>query len=268
MRDGIFALAQPTESLTTTYTLCYLLADTDRGVHVIDPGVASDANWARLEEALATIGGEVVSVTVTHMHHDHLGMASRVRRATGAPVALHRADQAAVSLDPDPFHADVLLEHGMVLDIPGRQVRVIHTPGHTSGSICLHHPENRVVFTGDHLLPNQFAGIGLGARSASNPIEDYLASLEKIAALGEVEALPGHEYRFTGVRERCEQTAAHHRSRTAEVAAILARHPQASVAEVAAEITWSAGWANLEGPSRASAIAQTGMHMQLVQQAR
>lgn len=262
VREGVYALPQPYDGLTTTYTLSYLITDSIGGLHVIDPGPESDANWARFTAAVRAMGREVTSVTVTHSHDDHLGMAWRVRYATGAPIAIHKADSGELPHSGGQ-EADVFLEDGSLLSVPGREIRVVHTPGHTPGSICLYESRERLLFTGDHVLPHQFPGVGLGSRSERNPMADYLESLERVAKLEAEEALPGHEYRFRGVTERCAETSAHHRSRTAEVTAIVADAPDARPEEVATRLTWSRGWENLEGRARDSAVAQTRMHMLL-----
>lgn len=315
VRDGIWALGVDLPNEHVPYTLSYLIRDSGRGIHLIDPGMDSEANWQSLLAALTEIGhapDDVGSVTVTHLHHDHLGMADRVRHASGAPVGLHRLDQAALdavsranaAADPgagvgaDPgtgagsrslpldqwqvpdarrpelaaltgsswpaFTADRQLEHGDILDIPGRSIRVVWTPGHTNGHICLVDDAERLVFTGDHVLPTMFPGVGLGGPTDSNPLADYLDSLDALGGVAEYEALSGHGYRFTGLGERVAEIRRHHRRRTDEVASALATLPEPSVWDIAASLTWSAGWDNLSGFMLRSALAQTAMHADLV----
>ena len=294
LREGIWAIAQPFASRAEIYTLDYIIED-DRGdLHLIDPGANLDENFVALHEQLRSIGHDiedVATITLTHLHHDHLGLAERVRRASGARIALHREEQAALDGDLAPFWAnrehfaawglppeavaelgtmldqrelqsrvtaDVLLEHDELLAVPGRELRVIHTPGHTVGHICI--ASGELLFTGDHVLPNQFPGIGLGGDRGTNPLEDMIASLEAIAPLDRLEVCPGHGWRFRGLAERCDQTLAHHNRRTAEVAAVLEREPEASVWEIASQLTWTAGWDQLKSFYLGSALGQTHMH--------
>ena len=112
------------------------------------------------------------SLVVTHLHPDHLGLAERLRQRDGTPVIFHRAEQqaqevlAARASDPGPVQADIdawgvpegsraeiarfaqasarpvfiadeLVEDGDMLPVPGRTLRVVHTPGHTPGHRCL-----------------------------------------------------------------------------------------------------------------------------------
>lgn len=302
IRDGLFCYGVPFPGVLPHYTLSYLILDRAGRVHIVDPGWDSDDNWRALCAALGNLDRgieDLATVTVTHLHPDHLAMADRVRVETGATISLHRAEQDAVRelatpvpdvnaadalararfaewgvpgdrhpelLDAvhrrgswEAITADRLLDDGDVLDIPGVELRVLHTPGHTTGHVAILDASRKLVFTGDLLLPNQFPGIGLGGTPEGNPIDDYLGSLSLLAGLDDFEALPGHGYRFTGIAQRCAETAAHHEARTREVSA--ARGDEATVWSVASRLTWTAGWGNLGGFALLSALSQTALHI-------
>lgn len=291
--ENTWAVAIPLPVAAPPYTLTYVLADAAGDLHLVDPGWDAPGNLELLDAALGGIGGSldrVASVTVSHMHADHLGLADRIRAASGARVAMHSAEQRAIDAGADEapdlvewgvpaelheqfaalvgrarprLSADLLLEHGELLDVPGREVSVIHTPGHTVGHLCLWEPEGQLLFTGDLLLPTIFPGIGLGGGSA-DPIADYLASLDEIEKLGDPEVCPGHGYGFHGLGERCAVTRAHQLGRTHEVGQIVAEHPRATVWEVASRVRWTGGWQNLRGLHRASALSQTAMRMRYI----
>jgi glyoxylase-like metal-dependent hydrolase (beta-lactamase superfamily II) len=150
---------------------------------------------------------------------------------------------------------DGLLADGDLLDIPGRRIRVLWTPGHTPGSVCLHDEGAGLVFTGDHVLPTVNSGLGLGGPTPTNPIADYLAALDRVAAIDGL-ALPGHEHPFAGLADRCAILAEHHLRRSREVAA----HPGGTVWEVAKDLTWTGGWESLHGFTLLSALSQTALH--------
>jgi glyoxylase-like metal-dependent hydrolase (beta-lactamase superfamily II) len=307
IRDGIWAVPLPLPVNGLPWVFSYFLADTNGGIHLIDAGWNSEESWSAFEAALAQLGktaADIRSLTVTHFHPDHLGMAERIRRASGARVgllareqgtlhALKEPEQFAAEHDRDmlewgvprqlwsqlhapsavgvrfpSFDADLELADNDLLDIPGRRVRVLATPGHTAGSISLHDAEAGILYSGDHLLPNQFPGIGLGGQSGSNPIADYFAALDRVSALGDIEVDPGHGYRFTGLVERCDVTRRHHLARSEEIAAILARGGSPSVWEVAAQVSWTSGWENLRPSERLSAISQTSLHIRYLADAR
>lgn len=276
------------------YSLCYLVTDARAGVHVIDPGSPGDATVALIADALQSAGRgfeDVASILITHGHADHAGAAPALRAATGAPVLMHererQRDQLAPApgtgasseawleewgvpvdrredLAPDVVRAastvapDAVFRDGDTLDIPGRTVRVLWTPGHTVGHACFDDETHGLLYTGDHVLPTINSGLGLGGPSA-DPLGDYLRSLRRIAALPRL-AMPGHELPFSGLADRCAALADHQLRRTRQVQDALAREPGASVWEVAQQLTWTAGWSGLSGFTLRSALAQTAMH--------
>ncbi|MFF1877753.1 MBL fold metallo-hydrolase [Leifsonia sp. NPDC058230] len=261
LSPGIRVVPMPMRGDGLPYSLSYLIDDDRGGVHIVDPGSSTDENWATLASALRAMGRgteSVAQVIVTHLHADHLGLAERVRAASGAAVVLHERERDA------PIVPDVLVADGDILDIPGRAVQVVHTPGHTPGSICLAVHDARLLFTGDHVLPTVNPGLGLGGPTETNPIADYLASLERIAAFDDYEVGPGHEYVFRGLAARCSALREHHLKRSREVAAALAADPGMSVPSIASRLTWTDGWENLDGFRLDSALAQTAMHRAFV----
>ena len=299
VRDDVWALAQRMPGGYLPYSLLYLLRDADHGFHVIDPGWNSPENWAGVIDFLSTLyasPGDVCSITSTHLHPDHIGLAVRLREASGAPLQVHEAEAAAIGSPFDaargeesgalqletwgvpidrrdeilritaqarrfvPPTADRTVVDGERLDIPGFDLHAILTPGHTSGHLCLRDDERSLLFTGDHLLPMIYPGLGLGAPTDTNPLADYLASLERVSRYSGHEVLPGHGYRFSGVAERAAETAGHHLRRSREVAAVLADAPDSSTWQIASRLTWSAGWPKLVDFLLYSALAQTEMH--------
>lgn len=301
MREGVWSIPVPMPVAHHPYSFCYLIADDGGALHAVDPGWMSTDNVNRLATAIEGIGkslDDVASVIATHAHPDHLGMGQWLREVSGARTLLHVAerpaqgglgrspgggaaieqlDEWAVPADrrpelqalryspPPVSRADAALVDGALLPVRGRALRVIHSPGHTPGHVCIHDPEGGVLFSGDHILPVIHPGLGLGGPTESNPIVGYVESLDRIRGLGEVEVAPGHEYRFEGLDERCRSLAEHHLRRAREVRAKLASDPGASLWEVAAALTWTAGWAQLRDFYLMSALAQTAMHVDFVQ---
>jgi glyoxylase-like metal-dependent hydrolase (beta-lactamase superfamily II) len=307
VRDDVWALGLAMDGDHIPFSLLYLLRDSDGGLHVVDPGTDSDANLASVLAAVAALGGvpsDVRSITATHLHPDHLGLADRLRDATGAPVQTSRAEASALGrlaesrLTADDVAAqaarwgvptdrvpelieaarrlpdypapriDRPLDDGEVLPIPGFELTAILTPGHTTGHVCLRDDSRGILFSGDHILPTMFAGLGLGGPSATNALADYVASCERVAGLGPAgsgdEVLPGHGYRFTGLEGRARASAAHHLTRTGQVEAVLAHDPDASIWAIASRLTWTAGFDNLAGFFLWSALSQTAMHRDYV----
>ncbi len=107
----------------------------------------------------------------------------------------------------------VRLKSGDAIRLAGRDMFAVHTPGHTLDHLCLHDPEGGFVFTGDHLLPHITPYIS-GLAGGSNPLLDYFASLERTAALADVnQALPAHGVVIDEVKQRCEEIIEHHHER-------------------------------------------------------
>jgi glyoxylase-like metal-dependent hydrolase (beta-lactamase superfamily II) len=300
VRDGLNSVVLPFHSHYPGATLTYVIEAGDGSLCVVDPAQHTDENLRLLDGAVTGIGrrlADIALVVVTHLHPDHIGMADAVRRISGAVVALHAADQAALDdglpatrvggdwfarwgAPPERWPelvrwwveerryrvvtADLLLQDGERLPVPGRELTVLHTPGHTTGSVCLVDAADEVVLTGDHLLPDVYPGIGLGGGSAGNPIGDYLASLDRLRPFDGFEALPGHGRRFRPLGERRARIDAHHRRRSAEVDAALDALDRPTVWEVAARLRWSGGWAAMRDYRLASALAQTEWHADLL----
>jgi glyoxylase-like metal-dependent hydrolase (beta-lactamase superfamily II) len=274
----------------------YLLRDVDGRIHVVDPGWDLGENWERLHGALAAIGArpvDVATIVATHMHIDHVGLADRLRKKTSARLVLSRVEQRAIvdfiaqryeSLEsriarwgvPAERHAelyavvisdhcvdvkaDVLVEDGDRLPIPGRDVRALVTPGHTPGSICLRDATHGLLFTGDHVLQDIVPAPGLGGETEHNPIGEFLASLERVAGFDDDLVLPGHGAPFKGVAARAQAIAEHHLRRTRDVFAVLRRNPGATVWQLTQAASWTQGFERLTGRYLLSGLGQIDTH--------
>ena len=136
----------------------WLIGD-DREVLVIDAAHDPDA-------ILAAVGGRRLSAIVcTHGHNDHIDAAPQVAEATGAPVMMHPDDQVLWRMIYPGTVPDEDLADEQVIEIAATPLRVLHTPGHSPGSVCLYAPALRVVFSGDTLFRG---GPGATGRSYSN----------------------------------------------------------------------------------------------------
>ncbi len=185
-------------------TNCWIAGDRD-GVPavVIDP--AGDA-----ERILDALGDRPVeAVVLTHGHFDHVGAVRQVMEATGAPLAVHRLDADAAS-DPSRNLSgmfgerlsapapDIVLEDGDEVRAGDVSLRVLHTPGHTPGSICLYAPGH--LFSGDTLFAGSVGRTDLpggDARALAESIREKLAGLPD-----DTEVHPGHGEPSTIAREK------------------------------------------------------------------
>lgn len=148
-----------------TFSLDGETFDVDNNVWVLgddDECVVIDAPHD-LETITGLVAGRrVVAVLCTHAHDDHVDAAPGLGERVGAPVLLHQADLGLWTLTHPDLAPNGTLHDGQVLTVAGADVRVLHTPGHSPGSVCFLVPELGTVFTGDTL----FAG-GPGATGRS-----------------------------------------------------------------------------------------------------
>jgi hydroxyacylglutathione hydrolase len=191
---------------------CTVLADeTSREAVVIDPG----GDEAGILKRVTDRGLKVTAIVHTHTHIDHVGATAGVQRATGAPARIHEGDLFLYDLLPvqgellgirAPARAELdrFLTDGEVLTVGSLALEVIHTPGHTPGSVCFRcrgaAGEREVLFAGDTL----FAG-GIGRTDLWGGDGDAILRSIRTRLLtlpGDTLVVPGHDRATTIGREK------------------------------------------------------------------
>jgi glyoxylase-like metal-dependent hydrolase (beta-lactamase superfamily II) len=202
----------------------------------------------------------LTTIVLTHAHPDHIGLAGAFQQASGAPVLMFgleaermlsvwaqhdigaieavgvfyrrhgmpagesAQERAAIAgtrrLVTIPGQVTPL-EEGQQVRLAGALYRVIWTPGHSDGHICLWREEDGVFVAGDHVLPRISPNIGVYPNARPDPLGDYLASLEKVRDLPASLALPGHGAPFGNLAGRVDELIAHHEERTEETYQIV-----------------------------------------------
>jgi len=177
---------------------CSIIGDeTTREAMVIDPG-------DDIEDVLAIISKhnlQVKQIVITHAHIDHVGGAMKLRDATGAPILLNQNDYALLKMldvqatwigveSPGKVEIDQNLAQADMVKAGSLVANVIHTPGHTEGSVCLYFPAEQKLIAGDTLFAGSIGRTDLPGGS----FEKIIRSLhQKVLALpDETVVVPGH----------------------------------------------------------------------------
>jgi hydroxyacylglutathione hydrolase len=177
---------------------CTVLGDEASGeAMVVDPG----ENIPQILAILARHKLTLKQIVVTHGHIDHVGGAVRLKRATGAPILLNQNDLPLLAMmdeqagwlgieTPEVAPPDVSAEDGMVAGIAGHAAHILHTPGHTQGSICLHFAQDNLLLAGDTLFARSIGRTDLpggDGRQILRSIHDRVLTLPE-----ETRVVPGH----------------------------------------------------------------------------
>jgi glyoxylase-like metal-dependent hydrolase (beta-lactamase superfamily II) len=187
---------------------CSIFGDeTSKEAIVIDPGDDVD----QVLEILLKHSWRVTAIVITHAHIDHIGGAAKLKAATGAPVLMNAADQELYDHlhvqaswlgveTPARTEIDGGLADGAVLKLGPAEFRVLHTPGHTQGSISLWIPSENMLIAGDTLFRDS---IGRTDLPGGNPRQILRSIADQLLPLPEeTVVVPGHGGNTTIGREQ------------------------------------------------------------------
>ncbi len=143
---------------------------------------------------------EIDFIILTHSHFDHAAATSDLKKICGAKIVIHPVEYEFVksqgfstvffNINYPPFSPDVEVGEGDVIDLGEYQLKVLHTPGHTPGSICLFDEERKILFSGDTVFPNgAFGRVDLPGGNA----RELINSLKRLSELDVEVMYPGHE---------------------------------------------------------------------------
>jgi glyoxylase-like metal-dependent hydrolase (beta-lactamase superfamily II) len=229
------------------------LIEGSSGYALVDTGMHTKEAEAALRSALAEAGvaiEDVRRVFVTHLHPDHIGMAGTLELA-GAEIVMHgpelenatrmwsgdhsmidqtyawferhgmprdvdegmRASWLEIGRAVDEIKQVASATDGEVIDLGGRGLRLKWTPGHTDYHAVLVDGAERLLFSGDHVLPRITSNVGLYPYSRDDPLGDFLDALRAVRTLPVSRVLPAHGDPFDDLPGRVDEILAHHDDR-------------------------------------------------------
>jgi glyoxylase-like metal-dependent hydrolase (beta-lactamase superfamily II) len=187
---------------------CSILGDeTSHEAIVVDPGDDIPA----IQAILKSHGLTVKYIVVTHAHIDHIAGAQQLKRLTGAPILYNQNDLPLVKMmdvqaswlrvpTPEVAPPDAPLLNGQTLAISGLSGTILHTPGHTQGSVCLYLPQQSLLLAGDTLFAGSVGRTDLPGGDTKQLIRSIH---EQILTLpDDVTVIPGHGPNTTIGEER------------------------------------------------------------------
>jgi glyoxylase-like metal-dependent hydrolase (beta-lactamase superfamily II) len=192
-------------------------------VAVIDPGPDLAEHVGAL---LAALSGETIThIVVTHTHRDHSPAAAAVKKATGAPTygfGPHGAGGELVEAGGDmEFVPDIVMKDGDAVEGPDWRLEAIHTPGHTSNHLCFALPQERALFSGDHVMGWSTTVIA----PPDGDMADYMRSLDRLRGRDHAVYWPTHGAPITAPQSHLRALIAHRRMRRDAIRAALKDGP-------------------------------------------
>lgn len=228
---GIWCLPLRTDTLPpATHTNCYLVGERD--FVVMDPGSKAASERAQLQEVIdawLTQGRRLQAVVLTHHHRDHVDGVPALLKAYGAPVWAHRRTAQLLN-DVAVTRA---LDDEQIIDLGKDSLRCLHTPGHASGHLCLHHARTNNLLAGDLV-----ASVGtIVINPPDGHMGDYLASLRRVRSMGAAQILPAHGAPIADTDAHLDFYITHRLAREAQVLDALRRQCAQPAAHAPARIT-------------------------------
>ena len=218
---------------------------------------------------------DIKQIVVTHAHPDHYGLVGKVRELSKAKIYMHRRDEEifrtryaaseeymrqseewfdrngvphreipVIRMPPGGprrttllQQPDIYLDGGEPISTGIFNLKVIWTPGHSPGHICLYEPKHKLLFAGDDILPVTVPNISLTPGSTANPLGDFLKSLALVRNLDVTTVLPAHESIFHDLKKRADEIIELRATRSDEIIHGLGTDSKTAY-EISNLITW------------------------------
>jgi len=208
-------------AMTGPGTNSYIVGE--RILAVIDPGPAIESHVQKLIEAT---GERLRWIVCTHTHLDHSPAAAMLNKATGAHVlGMPAQDDGRQDMQ---FRPDRVLRHGDVVDLGRHTLRAVHTPGHASNHLCYLFEQQKLLFTGDHIMQGSTVVIS----PPDGDMQAYLDSLGKLLEIDIAALAPGHGHVIADPRMEINRLIEHRLRREQKVLDAFGRKNPATLDEL------------------------------------
>ncbi len=306
IRPGIYQLKIPIPDNPLEYTNSYLVQGDGECLLIdpgMNNDAAFDALQRELTE-IGVAFEDITQILATHSHGDHYGLCDRVKQLSQAKVLLHQMDRELIQsmqtsskerwqrseqwlrlngvpsreitkikndtrgmpVFTTPTLPDITLQGDETITIGSFSLRVLWTPGHAPGHVCLYDSAKKILFSGDHVLPVITPNISLQGQSDTNPLADFINSLKLVKQLDVTLVLPAHEQTFTDLPTRVEEIFEHHEQRNSEIMGTIKTRPQTAY-QISGKITWmptlgGVSFRDLEPRDKRMAVSETLAHLE------
>ena len=218
---------------------------------------------------------DITQIIASHAHGDHYGLSVRIKQLSHARILMHHLSgniiqsmssnmenrlqqmdqwlsingvpkfeqsetQHATQRMPRfivPVTPDITLQGDETISVKNFSIRALWTPGHSPGHTCLYESTRKILFSGDHILPFTFPNISLQPQSKTNPLDDFINSINMVKQLDVALVLPGHEHPFTDLAKRAEELIQHRRQRNSDILGTLKTEAKTAY-QISSKIIW------------------------------
>ena len=274
---------------------------------LIDTGFNSDICYEALVQGLDEIGADMenTDIFLTHLHSDHSGLSKRIASESSKiyissidkmyleyfskgdywddtkekfmnqgfsedEFIMNKETNPIIKYSPPSDTVYVEVENGYVFNLGGINLETILTPGHTPGHMCLYVEEEKILFSGDHIIFDITPNIS-PLPGVTDSLGSYLESLEKLKTLDVSYTLSSHRNAMGDDKKRIRELIDHHMERLDEAYSIIKDGKRLTAYEVASKMTWSVrlkSWNDFPPHQKWFAVGEAAAHLDYLVQNR